>query len=142
MSLWLLLQSLVMTAGQLARGHHFNMNGSNSYATEDATQRRDALVSRLFDATLGAWDILAVYIDDRLDFYRTLAERGPVTSPELATATGPRTLCQGVARATGEQPESSTSKTSVRWQMPAFTACRKATRKCSSTIRALTTWRR
>ncbi len=88
MSLWLLLQSLVMTAGQLARGHHFNMNGSNSYATEDATQRRDALVSRLFDATLGAWDILAVYIDDRLDFYRTLAERGSVTSPELATATG------------------------------------------------------
>jgi 2-polyprenyl-3-methyl-5-hydroxy-6-metoxy-1,4-benzoquinol methylase len=54
----------------------------------DGDQRRDALVERLFAATLGAMDVLAVYIGDRLGFYRALAERGALTSEELADATG------------------------------------------------------
>ena len=42
-----------------------------------AEARRDALVERLFMAAVGTWDVLAVYIGDRLGLYRTLAERGP-----------------------------------------------------------------
>jgi 2-polyprenyl-3-methyl-5-hydroxy-6-metoxy-1,4-benzoquinol methylase len=56
--------------------------------TTDVDQRRDALVGRLFEATLGALDVLAVYLGDRLGLYRALAERGALTSAELAEATG------------------------------------------------------
>ena len=58
---------------------------ASSPATSDA--RRDALVERLFTAAVGAWDVLAVYIGDRLGLYRALAERGPSTPAELARAT-------------------------------------------------------
>jgi SAM-dependent methyltransferase len=54
----------------------------------EVEQRRDALVERLFEATLGAMDVLAVYLGDRLGLYRALSERGPLTSGELAEATG------------------------------------------------------
>ena len=57
-------------------------------AADAAAARRDALVERLFLATVGAWDVLAVYIGDRLGLYRTLADRGPLTSSELADAAG------------------------------------------------------
>jgi SAM-dependent methyltransferase len=57
-------------------------------ASTDATQQRDALVERLFEATLGAMDVLAVYLGDRLGFYRALADRGALKPPELAEATG------------------------------------------------------
>jgi 2-polyprenyl-3-methyl-5-hydroxy-6-metoxy-1,4-benzoquinol methylase len=53
----------------------------------DAAQQRDALIDRLFQATLGTWDILAVYLGDRLGLYRALAGK-PLTSAELAEATG------------------------------------------------------
>jgi 2-polyprenyl-3-methyl-5-hydroxy-6-metoxy-1,4-benzoquinol methylase len=53
----------------------------------DVDQRRDALVQRLFEATLGAMDVLAVYLGDRLGLYRALAQRGALTSVELAEAT-------------------------------------------------------
>ena len=59
---------------------------ASSPETSDA--RRDALVERLFMAAVGTWDVLAVYIGDRLGLYRTLAERGPSTSAELAQAAG------------------------------------------------------
>ncbi len=52
----------------------------------DAAARRDARVERLFLATVGTWDVLAVYIGDRLGLYRILAERGPTTSGDLAAA--------------------------------------------------------
>ena len=55
--------------------------------TPEATARRDELVERLFQATLGAWDVLAVYLGDRLGLYHTLSERGPTTPEQLATAT-------------------------------------------------------
>jgi SAM-dependent methyltransferase len=49
----------------------------------DAETRRDALVERLFAATLGAFDLYAVHLGDRLGLYRALADR-PMTSDELA----------------------------------------------------------
>ena len=58
------------------------------YAVPEIETRRDALVSRLFDATLGAFDLFAVYLGDRLGLYRTLASCGPLTSDELAAAAG------------------------------------------------------
>jgi 2-polyprenyl-3-methyl-5-hydroxy-6-metoxy-1,4-benzoquinol methylase len=54
----------------------------------DVDQRRDALVERLFLATLGAMDVFAVYLGDRLGLYRALADRGTLMSAELAEATG------------------------------------------------------
>ncbi len=57
-------------------------------APDAAAARRDALVERLFLATVGSWDVLAVYVGDRLGLYRVLAERGPTTSGELADAAG------------------------------------------------------
>src|SRR3954447_21761938 len=50
--------------------------------------RRDALVERLFMAAVGTWDLLAVYVGDRLGLYRVLAERGHLAFSELAEATG------------------------------------------------------
>ena len=47
-------------------------------AVVTAEEQRDALVGRLFEATLGAFDLLAVYLGDRLGLYRALAEHGPV----------------------------------------------------------------
>ena len=57
-------------------------------AADAAAARRDALVERLFLAAVGTWDVLAVYIGDRLGLYRILAERGSTTSAELAEAAG------------------------------------------------------
>jgi 2-polyprenyl-3-methyl-5-hydroxy-6-metoxy-1,4-benzoquinol methylase len=53
-----------------------------------AEERRDALVERLFEATVGTLDLLAVYLGGRLELYRALAERGALTAPGLAEATG------------------------------------------------------
>ncbi len=47
----------------------------------------DALVERLFGATLAAMDLFAVYLGDRLGYYRALAGGGPATSGELAQRT-------------------------------------------------------
>jgi 2-polyprenyl-3-methyl-5-hydroxy-6-metoxy-1,4-benzoquinol methylase len=57
-------------------------------STNPAAERRDALVGRLFEATLGAFDLLAVHLGDRLGLYSALAELGPLTPPELADAAG------------------------------------------------------
>ena len=54
----------------------------------EAALRRDALVERLFEATLGAWDVLGVYIGDRLGLYAALAQDAALTSEELAAAAG------------------------------------------------------
>jgi 2-polyprenyl-3-methyl-5-hydroxy-6-metoxy-1,4-benzoquinol methylase len=52
--------------------------------TTDA--RREQLVAKLSAATLGALDLLCVYVGDRLGLYRALADHGPLTSGELAAA--------------------------------------------------------
>ena len=57
-------------------------------ATLDKMTRRDALAERLFQATLGTWDIASVYLGHRLGLYRALSEVEPATSDELAAATG------------------------------------------------------
>ena len=44
----------------------------------------DDLAERLFGAALGAFDLLAVHIGDRLGLYRALAEGGELTPDELA----------------------------------------------------------
>ena len=49
------------------------------YAVPEIETRRDALVERLFNATLGAFDLYAVYLGDRLGLYRALASCGPMT---------------------------------------------------------------
>ncbi len=56
--------------------------------TADAAARRDALVERLFLAAVGTWDVLAVYIGDRLGLYRILAERGPTARATLPPRPG------------------------------------------------------
>ena len=48
----------------------------------------DALVERLFNATLEAMDLFSVYLGDRLGYYRALADGGPATSAEMAQRTG------------------------------------------------------
>ena len=54
----------------------------------DAIARRDALASRLFEATLGLMDLGAIHIGDRLGLYRALERLGSATSPMLAAETG------------------------------------------------------
>jgi len=53
-----------------------------------ADEQREAFVGRLFEATLGMFDLLCVYVGDQLGLYRALADRGATTSQELATAAG------------------------------------------------------
>src|SRR5215470_16171526 len=57
-------------------------------ATADVTTRRDELVGRLFMNALGAFDLFSVYLGDELGLYRALADKGPLTSSELADAAG------------------------------------------------------
>ena len=54
----------------------------------EPSERRDALVERLRGSTLGALDVVSVYLGVRLGLYRALADRGPSSSAELADATG------------------------------------------------------
>ena len=54
----------------------------------DPSARRDALAERLFMNAIGAFDLFSVYLGDTLGLYRCLAERGPLTSAELADAAG------------------------------------------------------
>ncbi|MET0765895.1 MAG: methyltransferase domain-containing protein [Blastococcus sp.] len=48
----------------------------------------EQFTQRLVDAILGAQFVQAAYLGDRLGYYRTLAEGGPLTSAELAARTG------------------------------------------------------
>src|SRR6266566_4954399 len=56
--------------------------------TANAAERRDALVERLFIDAISAFDLLSVYLGDVLGLYRTLTDKGPLTSTELAEAAG------------------------------------------------------
>jgi hypothetical protein len=51
-----------------------------------------------FQAALGTIDVLAVYLGDRMGWYRALAEAGPANAAEL---TAQRAPCARVARTTG-----------------------------------------
>jgi 2-polyprenyl-3-methyl-5-hydroxy-6-metoxy-1,4-benzoquinol methylase len=52
------------------------------------TSRSDALVERLFAATIDALELSTVYLGSELGLYRALAERGPLTAPALADSAG------------------------------------------------------
>lgn len=47
----------------------------------------EAVSQRIVDASLGAVDMIAVYLGDRLGWYRSLAEDGPASADELAERT-------------------------------------------------------
>jgi SAM-dependent methyltransferase len=53
----------------------------------DAETPRERFVERFVGALAGAFDVYAVYLGDRLGFYRALADAGPLTSAALAAAT-------------------------------------------------------
>lgn len=56
---------------------------------EQATERSaDALVERLFEASIGMFEVMSVYVGDRLGLYRALHDSGPATAPELAARAG------------------------------------------------------
>jgi 2-polyprenyl-3-methyl-5-hydroxy-6-metoxy-1,4-benzoquinol methylase len=55
---------------------------------QTAEQRRDALVERIFESSIGMLEILSIYVGDRLSLYRALADGGEMTASELATVTG------------------------------------------------------
>ena len=52
------------------------------------TERRDALVGRLFEAAIGTLDVFCIYVGDRLGLYSALVDLGSATSSELAAASG------------------------------------------------------
>jgi 2-polyprenyl-3-methyl-5-hydroxy-6-metoxy-1,4-benzoquinol methylase len=51
------------------------------------TSRADALTERLFSAAVATFDLVGVYLGDRLGWYRSLASDGPATADELAART-------------------------------------------------------
>ena len=51
-----------------------------------ATERRDALVERLFLDAVGAFDLFSVYLGETLGLYRVLADHRAMTAAELADA--------------------------------------------------------
>jgi len=53
-------------------------------AASDAGAARDRLVERLFGATVGALDLLHVWLGERLGLYQALADGGPATAADLA----------------------------------------------------------
>lgn len=55
----------------------------------DASQQTaDEFAERVFGSLLGTVEIMAVYLGDRLGWYRSLASEGPATAGELASRTG------------------------------------------------------
>jgi 2-polyprenyl-3-methyl-5-hydroxy-6-metoxy-1,4-benzoquinol methylase len=55
---------------------------------DSAAQARDAFVERLMRASGGFFEILSVYLGDRLGFYEAMARQSPVTSADLSARTG------------------------------------------------------
>jgi 2-polyprenyl-3-methyl-5-hydroxy-6-metoxy-1,4-benzoquinol methylase len=62
-------------------------NEEEERGVTELEQTRDAFVERLFRSSVEAMDVLAIYIGDRLNLYRTLAA-GPLSPPALASAAG------------------------------------------------------
>src|SRR5438093_11469055 len=56
--------------------------------TQDVSDKAEKFVGRLFEAGLGGFDLLTVYVGDRLDLYRLLAESGGSTPADLASRAG------------------------------------------------------
>ncbi|MEX2246287.1 MAG: class I SAM-dependent methyltransferase [Dehalococcoidia bacterium] len=56
--------------------------------TPEEEQRRDAFAGRLLSAAIATFDVVSVYMGDRLGFYRALADGGAATPAELAARSG------------------------------------------------------
>ena len=56
--------------------------------TDQDQAERDALLARLFNATVGALELFHVYLGEHLGLYLALASRGALTAAELASAAG------------------------------------------------------
>ena len=56
--------------------------------TQDVSDKAEKFVGRLFEAGLGGFDLLTVYVGDRLDLYRLLAESGGSTPADVASRAG------------------------------------------------------
>ncbi|MFD6446138.1 class I SAM-dependent methyltransferase [Promicromonospora sp. NPDC060204] len=56
--------------------------------TDPASAEAAAVSERLFGAVLGTVDLLSAFLGDRLGWYRSLADDGPATAPQLAERTG------------------------------------------------------
>src|SRR5512139_261376 len=55
---------------------------------EQVNGQRDAFIERFLQSAAGAFNMLSIYMGDRLGLYRALADGGPATSTELASRTG------------------------------------------------------
>ena len=64
------------------------MSGVTATLTDKEQAERDALVGRLYGATIGALELFHVYLGERLGLYRALATGGPLTAAGLAKAAG------------------------------------------------------
>jgi SAM-dependent methyltransferase len=56
--------------------------------TEEGPSPAEAFAGRVFESALGATDLYAIYVGDRLGLYAALADGGPATSAELARRAG------------------------------------------------------
>ena len=54
----------------------------------DDDARRDAFVGRLYEATIGAFDLLVIQLGMELGLYAALRDHGPATPAQLAARTG------------------------------------------------------
>jgi len=101
------------------------MDMSTSAMTNPDTERRDALVGRLFEAAIGTLDVFSIYVGDRLGLYQALADRSSATSSELAAATGTHEryvrewLEQQAATGILEVEDAQLDATARRYRLPA-----------------------
>jgi SAM-dependent methyltransferase len=65
-----------------------DMDTQDRPSIDALTQRRDAFVERLLQATRGTFEIFSIYLGVRLGFYDALATAGLLNSAELASRTG------------------------------------------------------
>ena len=63
------------------------MNTTSQISDEIFAHERDAFVERMLRSTAGTFDMFAIYLGERLGFYKALAENGWLTSDELALQT-------------------------------------------------------
>ena len=62
------------------------MSESNKPSAEEVARQRDAFIGQFLEYAAGTFNFFAIYIGERLGFYRALAD-GTLTSAELAART-------------------------------------------------------